>query len=41
LTSPERDDEYGKDGYSNCCVECAEDGKVGKHKYFSEAVLKP
>lgn len=36
LTSPNRNDEYGKDGYTLCCPACK--NKIGKEKYFNEEV---
>jgi len=36
ITSPNRNDEYGKDGYTLCCSNCK--NKIGKEKYFNEKV---
>ena len=37
-SDPNRNDEYGKEGYSNCCWKEACLKKIGKENYFKKIV---
>ncbi len=40
-SDPNRDDEYGKDGYTACCPKESCQSKIGSSEFFNEKIGKP
>ena len=41
ISDPNRNDAYGKDGYTACCPKLNCQGKIGVEKYYNVKIGKP